>query len=322
MRWTLLSPGDPSQRTGGYLYNARLVEALRSRGHEVEVLPVDGCWPLGPLEPPSLPDGGVLLADGLLWVALRPHVPAAMLGRVAVLVHSVLSAEGGEELVDLEARALDGVGAVVATGGPTERDLASMGIPSTCIEPGTDPAPRSQRPGRGRLLALGTVTPRKGLLRLLDALEPVREGWTLEVVGSLTRDPRHARQVQERAAGFGDRVRFLGELDGAGVAAALARADLLVHAAHYEAYGMALTEAMVRGVPVLCTPAGAAEGGGATVVAADGLTGALRRLLGEPDALEQAAQVAWRRGQNLPTWSDVARRFEEMRRGSGFRGVQ
>ncbi len=306
---TLLSPGDPSQRTGGYLYNARLVRALRERGHEVQVVSVEGVWPLGPVDAVSLPESGAILADGLLWSALRPQVPDAALSRVAVLVHSVLAAEGGEDLAEREAHALHGVGAVVATGGPTERDLAAMGVASVRVEPGTDPAARLHGPGKGRLLSLGTVTPRKGLLRLLEALEAVAEPWSLDVVGSLTRDPHHAAQVVAMAQAFGDRVRFLGEQDDAGVQRALARADLLVHAAHYEAYGMVLAEAMARGVPVLCTPAGAAEGGGAEVVAPAELAAGLSRLLADPSARAALAERAWHRGRNLPTWGDVAGRI-------------
>ncbi len=318
--WTLLSPGDPAQRTGGYLYNARLAEALTELGHQVRVVPVEGAWPLGPVAAaPELPSDGVLLADGLLWTALRSRVPDAALQRVVVLVHSVLAAEGGAELARLEAEALAGVGAVVATGGPTERDLAAMGVSSVCIEPGTDPSGRATAPGLGRLLALGTVTPRKGLLRLLDALEGVEAPWTLDIVGSETRDVEHAASVRRRAATFGGRVRFRGELDGAGVAQALEGADVLVHVAHYEAYGMALAEAMARGVPVVCTAAGAAEGGGAIVVDAGSLGDRLQHLLSNPQALADASDLAWRRGRCLPSWSDVARRFAMLEAGRGGR---
>jgi len=317
--WTLLSPGDPTQRTGGYLYNARLTEALTERGHKVQVVPVEGAWPLGPVAAPDLPSEGVLLADGLLWTALRPLVPDAALRRVVVLVHSVLAAEGGAELARLEAAALAGVGAVVATGGPTERDLAAMGVSSVRIEPGTDPAVRATALGRGHLLALGTVTPRKGLLRLLDALEGIEAPWTLDIVGSETRDLDHAAAVRRRAATFGDRVRLRGELDGAGVAEALTTADVLVHVAHYEAYGMAIAEAMARGVPVVCTAAGAAEGGGAIVVDAASLGDTLQELLSNPQALVDESERSWRRGRCLPTWSDVARRFANLGAGLGGR---
>ena len=41
-----ISPGDPARRTGGFLYNARMVEVLRGHNHEVRVLRMDADWPL------------------------------------------------------------------------------------------------------------------------------------------------------------------------------------------------------------------------------------------------------------------------------------
>lgn len=310
MKVDLLSAGDPTQRTGGYLYNARLVQALGARGHDVVVHAVQGDWPLGPAKAavPVRP-GAVVLADGLLWTGLGP---TAFGPRTVVIVHSPLGAEGGEALGRREAAALRDVGAVVSTGGPTQRDLTALGVPSVCVVPGTDPAPCVERPRQGRLLALGTVTPRKGLPRLLAALQAVTAPWSLVVAGSLTRDAGEVARVRAVAGPFGDRVQFVGELDDEGVERALASADLLVHTAHYEAYGMVLAEAMARGVAVLCTPAGAAEAGGCEVVHADGLGAALQRLLSEPDALDALSQRSRDAGARLPTWADVAARFETL----------
>ena len=198
MRWTLLSPGDPTQRTGGYLYNARLVTALRERGHRVDVLKIDGDWPMGPVHAvPDLPHEGLLLADGLLWTALRPQLTRDQVERSVVVVHSVLAAEGEAHWAELEARALRGVRQVVSTGGPTERDLARLGVPSVRIEPGTTPAPRRRGPGRGRLLALGTVTPRKRQLQLLHL-----QSWGTPESASVGSSQRPHRQRHQNFARF------------------------------------------------------------------------------------------------------------------------
>ena len=74
MLWWM-SPGDPSRRTGGFLYNARMVEVLRGQRHQVRVLRVDADWPL-PAEATfaeqlgQIPDGDVVVADGLMWTGL------------------------------------------------------------------------------------------------------------------------------------------------------------------------------------------------------------------------------------------------------------
>ena len=93
---TWLSPGDPSQRTGGYLYNARMVEGLRELGVSVSVVSLDGDWPL-PSTPVDHDDaldqieaGSVVVADGLLWPGLAEGSRAALCARctVWVVVHS------------------------------------------------------------------------------------------------------------------------------------------------------------------------------------------------------------------------------------------
>lgn len=44
-RFTLIVAGDPAQRTGGYLYDAHIVSALREQGWQIEVLGLAGTFP-------------------------------------------------------------------------------------------------------------------------------------------------------------------------------------------------------------------------------------------------------------------------------------
>ena len=77
-------------------------------------------------------------------------------------------------------------------------------------------------------------------------------------MGSLDRAPAFADHVQRRAlaAGLRDRVHFAGPRTGAALDSAYAAADLLVLASRGETYGMVVTEALARGVPVLATDVG------------------------------------------------------------------
>lgn len=305
----LLSPGAADQRTGGYLYNARLVSELRALGWQIAVHELEGPWPEGRADGYGGLRGAVgadpVLADGLLWsgLGLPELAPQAM-----VVVHSLLSVEGGEAWRAREAEALAEVGVVVSTGGPTERGLAAMGVPSVCVVPGVKRVPRSRLPGRGHVVMLGTVTPRKAVCRAVEAVAAV-PGASLTVAGSLTRDEAEVARVRARIAGLGvdERVHLVGELGDEGVARLLGDADLLLHTATYEAWGMALAEALARGVPVLSTPAGALEGGGAQVVEAEALPAALARLLADDEARQALADASWARGRALPTWADQAR---------------
>ena len=107
-----LSPGRPDQRTGGYLYNARIAAELRALGVLVDVISLEANWPLGGVSQAeklaSIPDGATVVADGLLWPGLLDHERATLLARttVWVVVHSLMDKEGGENLAAMETLAL------------------------------------------------------------------------------------------------------------------------------------------------------------------------------------------------------------------------
>ena len=128
---------------------------------------------------------------------------------------------------------------------------------------------------------------------LLDALATATDlSWRCACVGSLDRDPAFADGVRRatRNEGLGDRVRFPGPRTGPELDRAYAAADLLVLASHAETYGMVVTEALARGLPVL-----AAEVGGVTEALGHGEDGTRPGLLvppGDPAALG-AALRAW-----------------------------
>ncbi len=55
-------------------------------------------------------------------------------------------------------------------------------------------------------------------------------------------------------------MRFAGEVVGDALEALWQRADVFALATHWEGYGMAIAEALKRGVPVAVTDGGAAGG--------------------------------------------------------------
>jgi glycosyltransferase involved in cell wall biosynthesis len=316
---TWLSPGDPAQRTGGYLWNARVIESLRARGHEVEVLALSGRWPMPGLLDPELlgaiPDGRWVVADGLCWPGLGDAGAAP--GRrcpVEVVVHSLLARETG--LAPADAEALDrveraswaGVRRLVAT-------ADAIGDPRTAVViPGTRPAARARGSDGTRVLTVGTLTRRKAHDRLLDALARVEGPWTLRCAGA-PRDPVWADTLARSAARWGERVVWLGDLDEASLDAEYAAADLVVQPAHYEAFGMAVAEAVARGLPVITAPAGVVDHLPPSAVRVTGdLRADLERLLSDPNARRDLADAAWAARTALPTWDDQAARLVEVLR--------
>jgi glycosyltransferase involved in cell wall biosynthesis len=106
--------------------------------------------------------------------------------------------------------------------------------------------------GRGRLaLFIGRVVYYKGLEYLLQALS--RIDGRLLVIGDGDRLPAAKRLAGD--LGLVERVRFLGEVDDATVAAALDACDLvtLPSIARAEAFGLVLLEAMAFGKPIIST---------------------------------------------------------------------
>ena len=192
--------------------------------------------------------------------------------------------------------------AVVTTSAWTRRRLLELyALPADRVhvaEPGVDAADLATGTAAGReLLCVAAVTPDKGHDVLLDALATTADlSWHCVCVGSLDRDPAFVDGLRRRAldGGLGDRVRFPGPRTGADLERSYAAADVLVLASRAETYGMVVTEALARGLPVV-----AAEVGGLTEAlghGADGIrpgaAGPARRSCG---ARRRAPGVAHRR---------------------------
>lgn len=99
------------------------------------------------------------------------------------------------------------------------------------------------------LLSVGSLSPLKRQSLLIDALPLLPPDVSLTLVGD---GPLRA-ELEERARRHGvrSRVRFLGYLDAAATRAEMLRADVLVHAAVVETFGMVLFEAAQCGLPVV-----------------------------------------------------------------------
>jgi glycosyltransferase involved in cell wall biosynthesis len=233
-----------------------------------------------------------VLLDGLI-ASSAPEVlvPEARRLRQVVLMHMPLGHAAEREVLMAAA-------AVVTTSEWARQRLGELYALRAdrvhVAEPGVDAAGLAPGTAAGdALLCVAAVTPDKGHDVLLDALATASDlPWRCTCVGSLDRDPAFAGGVRRRArdSGLGDRVRFRGPRTGPELDSAYAAADLLVLASQAEAYGMVVTEALARGVPVL-----AAEVGGVTEALGYGEDGTRPGLLvptGDPAALG-AALRAW-----------------------------
>ena len=151
---------------------------------------------------------------------------------------------------------------------PERVHVVYLGIDATAYRPFTDDervAARCElgfeqdRPRAGFVGALG-YDRNKGFDVLFPAWKTLCQGraWDVDlvVVGAGAELAAWQERVQE--AGLGQRIRFLGYRKD--VPRILAACDVLVHPAHYEAYGLCVHEALSRGLPALVSArAGVAE---------------------------------------------------------------
>ncbi|MEA2285153.1 MAG: hypothetical protein QOJ21_1196 [Solirubrobacteraceae bacterium] len=329
---------DPARPSGGNAYDRRVCRGLAALGWAVHQHPIAGAWPrAGAAGHDALacavgriPDGAVVLLDGLIACAgPEALVPHARRLRQVVLVHMPLGHRPPDgEAVAVRARERDvlaAAAAVVTTSAWARRRLGELyGLPPDRVhvaEPGVDAAGLAPGSAAGNaLLCVAAVTPDKGHDVLLDALGTATDlAWHCACVGSLDRDPAFAEGVRRRArdGGLGDRVRFAGPRTGPELDRAYAGADVLVLASHAETYGMVLTEALARGLPVV-----AAEVGGVTEALGHGADGtrpgllvppgdpaalgaALRAWLGDPELRGRLRRAARERRASLRGWPDT-----------------
>jgi glycosyltransferase involved in cell wall biosynthesis len=280
---------DPARPSGGNRYDRRVSGGLAALGWSVREHAVgDLARALG-----QIPDGALVLIDGL--IASPALVPEAERLRQVVLLHMPLG--------DAREREVLGAAAAVITTSEWARGQVD-GVPAYVAEPGVDAA--ALAPGTaagGELLCVAAVTPVKGHDVLVDALETVGDlPWRCTCVGSLDREPGFAARVQA------PRMRFTGPLAGAALDRAYAGADLLVLPSRAESYGMVVTEALARGVPVLASDVGgvreALGGAGVLVPPADpaALGAELRRWLTDAGLRERLRRAARERRGSLRGW--------------------
>ena len=337
---TFVLPGPVTTRTGGFIYDRRIIEGLRARGHEVKVIELEGEFPFPSDDAKAsalrqlskLRAGDTIVIDGLALGSL-PEV-AQEIGvqrRLVGLLHHPLALETGltneqrQRMEKRERAALSHVERVIVSSCMTARTLLRgewTKTPVTVVEPGTDPAPvAAGSDGEGlELLCVATLIPRKGHVILFEALAGLTDiDWRLNCVGA-SRDPQTAAALETKLATLGltGRVRLLGELEGRALDELFGRSDVFVLPSFYEGFGMVITEAVMRALPIVTTTGGALS---ETLPAGCGLLSApgdvkslrenLRAVLSKPGERQKLREAALSARQKLTSWPQAAEAFAE-----------
>ena len=328
---------NPGQPSGGNIYDQRVCAGLAEAGWEVLVATVAAAWPV----PDSgaradlarivsaIPDGEIALIDGLIASPTAAQLlPQAGRISMTVLLHmplaTALDARHDASAQHSERAVLRTATNVVVTSEWTRQQvLTRYEIPAGRVHvapPGVDRVAALARPVPGHLICVGTVGRHKGQDLLVEALAELGDlDWHCVLAGPLDRDPDFAGQLQSRITrlGYGHRVRLAGVLTGAVLSQAYTSADLLVAPSRSETYGMAVTEALAHGLPVIAAAVGglpealgsAADGTrpGQLIPPGDpaALAAAIRDWLSDERLRHRLRAAAGRRRSNLRGWEQT-----------------
>lgn len=343
MKLGLIIYGSLDTLSGGYLYDRKLVEFFRSQGDHIDIINLP--WRnyaahLGDNLRFRLPrDLDLLVQDelnhpSLLSANRRPHPYP-----IVSLVHHLRSSEQRPAWQNwfyrlIETCYLASVDGFIFNSEATKRVVNSLlenSKPQIVAYPPTDRfgeglteneiEARAKESGPLRILFLGNVIYRKGLHTLLEAIRLLALDIRLDVVGSLSSEPKYAREMQISAEvhNLKSQVSFHGSLDKEELISKLRSAHLLAVPSSYEGFGIVYLEGMGFGLPAIGTTAG-----GATEIIRNGETGylvspddagtlaeRLSALARDRDLLARLSVNALRSYRQQPTWEETASRIRE-----------
>ena len=298
MQIGLIIYGSLDTMSGGYLYDRKLVEYLRSQGDRVEIISLPWrnyaahltdnlwfrLWSPGARswnirqQAARLQNLDLLIQDELnhpsLLLANQGQHPYPIISLVHHLRCSELRPGWQNALYRVvEKRYLESVDGFIFNSETTRNvvhEIMNQRKPSIVAYPPTDqfgePIAEQEIVSRAettplRILFLGNVIERKGLDTLLKAVSTQPSAFQVEVIGSLAADTQYVKRIREFISvhHLSSFVSLHGSLENEEVTKKLKQAHVLVVPSSYEGYGIVYLEGMSFGLPAIGTTAGAAS---------------------------------------------------------------
>ncbi|WP_127476616.1 glycosyltransferase family 4 protein [Microbacterium sulfonylureivorans] len=327
--WFVVPEGfdDPERVSGGSVYDQRVGAELRRIGWDVRTVETPAGDAGGdPFE--RVPDGGLVLVDGLVAICAPDAIEAAACRvRVVALVHMAAAAfaDVDDGTVEGERRALPHAHRVIVASEWLKDELVRRGLSTpgrlVVARPGSDAAVSAAEgtSSGASLLCVGVVAPHKGQDTLVEALAELgsQTEWTCTFAGSVTSEHDFAARVAAQAAeaGISERITWAGVLSAHELDAAYAGADVLIAPSRTESYGIAVGDALRRGIPVIASRVGgipeAAHPPDAAILVPPqdrrALGDALRRWIEDPALRATMSTAARRAAPSRTRWTDTAR---------------
>ena len=343
MRIRFIIPGDINTPSGGYRYDRTILEEWRALNVAFDLVSLTGNYPNPSDDDKALAfsvidecdEADITIIDGLagggfpeLIEALSQSAPCVSLLHHPLSLENGISQEDARFLEASERKGLNFTKAVITTSPATSKTVAELFAFDKAaihtVEPGVTRAASIEfRTGSPlSILSVGSITERKGHDVLIKSLALIKDApWQLTIVGPQNFDPTHFLELTDlcQELGVSDRITFLDSLSEDALAHEYAKADIFALASRYEGYGMAYAEAIVRGIPVIGTTAGAIpdtvplEAGILTAAEdVEAFSKALASLLNDTTLRKKKHLGALAVEPDFPTWSGSAKKFLEI----------
>jgi glycosyltransferase involved in cell wall biosynthesis len=334
--------GSLDTLSGGYLYDRKLVEYLRSQGDEVEIISLPWRNYFSHLTDNftfNLPTGfDILIQDELnhpsLIGANREKHPYPIVSLVHHLRCSELRPKWQNDFYRvIEKKYLKSVDGFIFNS-QTTKGVVNILIGNSKTDvvayPPTDRFGEAiseeeiierSKSKELRILFLGNVMERKGLHVLLSAVSSQPLAVKVDIVGSLSVEPKYAKQMQEFVAthNLTSHITFHASLNNEPLKQILKKSHILIVPSSYEGFGIVYLEGMGFGLPAIGTTAGAAseviehDKTGYLIEPNDSETLAkqISKLVEDRGLLNQLSLNALKRYQSQPKWDETAKNIRD-----------
>ncbi len=342
MKIGLVIYGSLDTVSGGYLYDRKLVEYLRTQGDIVEIISMPwrnyGTHLMDNFHFRLPKDLDIVIQDelnhpSLIWANVGKH-PYPLVSLVHHLRCSELRPQWQNDFYrTIEKKYLQSMDGFIFNSKTTKSAVNRLIVnekPSIIAYPPTDrfgkiiSETEIRERAKGdelRILFLGNVIYRKGLHTLLEAVKSLKSKVRIDVVGGLTAEPKYSEEMQRLVSvnALSSNVTFHGALDNEPLIEMYKQAHVMVAPSSYEGFGIVYLEGMGFGLPAIGTTAGAAsevithgeDGYLITPDDATTLANILSELANKRDLLLKLSLNAANRYKQQPKWGETAKSIRE-----------